>query len=89
MQVIVSGQLVIRTLLHRAVQVKLVMNGTSSEPAVDVGDQTSSVSYVTDPSLVKAVKIRWKDEETWSSDISLSLSRVGTGHLTKVHISFL
>jgi len=88
-QVIVSGQLVIRTLLHRAVQVKLVMNGTSSEPAVDVGDQTSSVSYVTDPSLVKAVKIRWKDEETWSSDISLSLSRVGTGHLTKVHISFL
>jgi len=89
LQVTVSGQLVFGTLLHRTVQVKLVMSGSLSEPVVDIGDQTSSVSYVTDPSVVKAVKIRWKDEETWSSDISLSLSRVGTGHLTKVHVSFL
>lgn len=86
LQVVVSGQLVIGTLLHRTVQVKLVMSGSSSEPVVDIGDQRPSVSYIADPSVVKAVKIRWKDEETWSSDISLSSSRVGMGHLTKVYI---
>ena len=79
----------IGTLLHRTVQVKLVVTGSSSEPVADIGDHTPSVSYVIDPSLVKAVKIRWKDEEMWSSDISLSSSRVGTGHLTKVHVKFL
>jgi len=62
------------------------MSGSSSEPVVDIGDQRPSVSYIADPSVVKAVKIRWKDEETWSSDISLSSSRVGMGHLTKVYI---
>ena len=84
LQVTVSGQLVIGTLLHRTVQVKLIMNGSSCGPLVDIGGQRSSVSHVTDLSAVKAVKIRWKDEETWSSDISLSSSRVGMGHLTKV-----
>lgn len=63
------------------------MNSTSYEPPVDIGDQRSSVSHVADLSAVKAVKIRWKDEETWSSDISLSSSRVGAGHLTKVCVS--
>jgi len=60
------------------------MTNSSSEPVVDIGDQRPSVSYVADSSMVKAVKIRWKDEEAWSSDISLSSSRVGMGHLTKV-----
>jgi len=88
-QVTVSGQLVFGTLLHRTVQLKLVTSGSLHEPVVDIGDQRSSVSYVTDPSVVKAVKIRWKGEEAWSSDISISLARVGMGHLTKVHITLL
>jgi len=88
LQVTISGQLVIGSLLHRTLQVKLITTGSSSEPVVDVGDQRSSVSHVTDLSMVKAVKIRWKDEETWSSDISVSVSRVGVGHLTKVLIQF-
>jgi len=88
-QVTVSGQLVVGSLLHRAVQLKLVTSVSLHEPVVDIGDQRSSVSYVTDPSVVKAVKIRWKGEESWSSDISISPSRIGMAHLTKVHVSFL
>ena len=87
LQVTVSGQLVIGTLLHRTVQLKLITSGSLHEPVVDIGDQRSLVSYVTDPSIVKAVKIRWKGEEAWSSDISISSSRVGVGHLTKVHFT--
>lgn len=84
-----SGQLAIGTLLHRTVQLKLVTSGSLHEPVVDIGDQRSLVSYVTDPSVIKAVKIRWKGEEAWSSDISISSSRVGMGHLTKVYIAVL
>jgi len=87
-QVTVSGQLVFGTLLHRTVQLKLVTTGSLHEPVVDIGDQRSSLSYVTDSSVVKAVKIRWKGEEAWSSDISISSSRVGVGHLTKVHVTY-
>jgi len=88
LQVTVSGQLVIGSLLHRTVQVKLIMNGSLYEPVVDIGDHRSSVSYVIDFSTVKAVKIRWKGEETWSSDITLSSTHVGIGHLTKVLSTF-
>jgi len=89
LQVTVSGQLIIGSLLRRTVQVKLIMSDSPYEPIVEIGDQRSSLSHVTDLAAVKAVKIRWKDEETWSSDISLSSYHVGTGHLTKVHISFM
>ena len=85
-QVTFSGQIVVGTLLHRSVQLKLVTNGSSCESVVDIGHERPSVSYVTDPSVVKAVKVRWKGEETWSSDISISSSRVAMGHLTKVHV---
>jgi len=88
LQVVVSGQLVVGTLLHRTIQLKLLTTNSSSEPVVDIGGERPSVSYVADPSTLKAVKIRWKDEELWSSDISLSSSRVGMGHLTKVRVSF-
>jgi len=85
LQVIVSGQLVVGTLLSRTMQVKLVMSGSlPSEPVIDIGNQRPSVSYVTDSSVVKAIKVRWKGEEAWSSDISISSSSVGMGHLTKV-----
>jgi len=89
LQVTVSGQLVIGSLLYRTIQLKLVTTVASSEPVYDVGEQRSSVSYVMDPSIVKAVKIRWKGDEAWSSDISISSSRVGVGHLTKVCGTFL
>lgn len=84
MQVIISGQLAVVSLLSRKLQLKIVTTSPSNEIVTDLVEK-DAVSYVTDQSNIKAFKVSLNTTAPlWSSDIAIFSFKTAVGHLVKV-----
>jgi hypothetical protein len=84
LQVIISGQLSVVSMLSRKLQLKLVTSNPANEIITDLVEK-DALSYIVDQSNIKAFKVSLNATvPVWSSDVAVFSLKTAVGHLVKV-----